>query len=156
MNCFDAEVMLSCGDASAELDAHVAGCAACQRAKAELSKVAALLLPQPLSLDERAGLKQVASNARAGLAQVQRRKATVRRFVGLAIAASLGAIVAVGLRAKPAPNSPSFEPRPIVSVGQVPDPEGLAVFSEANSFEEISFDEYPEVSWPTLSEGDVQ
>ncbi len=145
MTCDELELLLPDEAQDAAAQAHLAGCARCRNSAAVLSAAA----QPPLSSEERAKQVTFATTVQSQWLRHQRVRTTTRSFVGLAVAASLGALVASGVMWKlsapvPQPSSPMRQ-----------QPEVLVMLEDSAppaADDESSF----EVSWPTLNEeGDV-
>ena len=102
--------------------------------------------PAPLTAVEKAKLVSLPLAVQAEWGRLSRRRNAAQKLVGLAIAASLGAVVASGLMWKLNEAPKSAEPQVLVMMDDSMLPSSL-------SDEELNY----EVSWPTLNdEGDVQ
>jgi hypothetical protein len=95
MTCDEVELALVTGEAlSAEAKEHLGTCEKCsefQRDAAQVIQDAAL---PPLSVLEKGALQGLAPRVHHAWKQKERRGSVVRRFVGLAVAACMGAAVA--------------------------------------------------------------
>ena len=144
MNCDEVELVLPEGAGDPAVQAHLSECAACREAAAVLS----LSAQPPLSAGEKAKLSSLPVAVQNEWARMARRRDAARKFVGLAVAASLGAVIASGLMWKLKPVS---QPRAQPQVLLVMDDESS---SSSSALEEES--SFEEVSWPSLNdEGDV-
>lgn len=139
MTCDELELSLPEGETTEAGQAHLAQCPGCR----ELTSVLALATQAPLSSAEKAKLVSLPLEVQAQWARLQRRRDGARKFIGLAVAASLGAVVASGLMWK-------LKAVPMAAPPEVQLAMDAAAPSTAD--EESSF----EVSWPSLNEeGDV-
>ena len=141
MTCDELELLLPEGLTEPRVQAHLAGCARCQQTAAVL----ALAVQPAASVMEKAKLGGLPGAVQAQWGRQQARRAAARTFVGLAVAASLGAVVASGVMWK------LNGAQPVQVRGE---PEVLVLMEDSTpaSDEELSF----EVSWPSLNEeGDV-
>ena len=139
MTCDELEVSLPEGAADEAVQGHLAQCESCREAAA----VVALATQAALSPVERARLASLPLGVQSQWDRLQRRRAGARKFIGLAVAASLGAVIASGLmwNLKPVPLGAQPEAQP-----------GSNDAAASAAEDESSF----EVSWPTLNEeGDV-
>ena len=136
MNCDEVELSLPEGADDPQLRAHLAGCAGCR----ETAAVLGLASQAPLSAAEKARLVSLPLSVQAQWSRVQRRRDGARKFIGLAVAASLGAVVASGVMWKL--NRPALVlDEPVISAA-------LEDVGSPVAEEELSF----EVSWPSLNE----
>lgn len=146
MNCDEVELSLPEGTQDAQVAAHLVECGLCR----ETARVLALATQGPLSASERARLVSLPVSVQAEWSKLQRRRDGASKFVGLAIAASLGALVASGVMWRA--NVPMHSN---LSSAEGLDPMISLAMDEVSSSET---DEEPsfEVSWPSLNEeGDV-
>lgn len=148
MTCDELELLLPEGASDPVAQAHLAGCAQCQQTMALLAAVAQ---PAPTAI-EKAKLVGLASAVQTQWVRQQQRRSRVQSALGLAIAASLGAILAAGaVWSRPDP-----QPAPAPAVQPQAEPEVLVWMEDstpAGADDEASF----EVAWPSLTdEGDVQ
>ncbi len=145
MTCDELELLFPDGAAGVSAQQHLAGCDRC-RASVEVLSMAA----QPgLKASETALLVGMPSAALRGWLRLMHRRSLTQRFVGLAIAASLGAVIATGTMWKLNAAPPEqFAPAR-------PSPEVLVLMEDSSpvgSEDDSSF----EVSWPSLNDdGDV-
>ena len=143
MTCDELELRLP--DESDDVQAHLAGCAACRQSTAILWAVA----QPPLGPSDKAKLAGLSSAVQSQWVVLQRRRTLAQRFVGLAIAASVGAVVASGLMWK------LNGAQPVQAVQPRLEPEVLVLLEDSTllaSDDDSNF----EVSWPSLNEdGDV-
>ncbi len=161
MTCTDFELKISAGELDASATAHLGTCRTCRAHAEEVKEIAGLAALPDLSGEEQLALARVSAGTRQALRQAARRRGVTRRVLSFAIAAGLGAVLASGvawkLTSPPRPlalslsNGPST---PAVAMDGLPTWE-LSAFAEA---EVIGSDEenFYEVSWPSLSEGEVQ
>lgn len=146
MTCDELQLTFPEGAADLVAQAHLEGCADCRDALQVLTLAAQ---PEPTA-GERAKLVGLPPAVQAEWVRLQRRQGAVRTFAGLALAASLGALVASGVMWKLTP-APSAVARPAGDgdaelVVWMEDSTPLAADDESNF----------EVSWPSLNEeGDV-
>jgi hypothetical protein len=93
MSCEEAQAMLLAGDGSPALDGHLAGCAACRSASAELAHLRRLLADQTMWETPSTGLEDRVVAAVAEAARPPRRAVAPRRML-VASAATLVAVAA--------------------------------------------------------------
>ena len=144
MTCDELELLLPEGAAAPQVQQHLAGCERCQQTVAVLGAVA----QPPASAAEKARLAGLTASVQSQWVQGQRRRTSTQTFAGLAIAASLGAVIASGVMWRVNGAAPAIEVRnePAVLVLMEDDA------SPVSPDDESSF----EVSWPSLNEeGDV-
>lgn len=117
LECHDVELALLEPERSDAVRAHLAGCQSCQAFERDLGAVTALAaLPEP-SGAERARLLGLAPRTLALVKRQEQRGALWRQLGSMAIAASVGALVAgLALRGGEAP---APEPRPTAAVSDV-------------------------------------
>ena len=140
MNCNEVEAVLPEGALDEQVRAHLAECSAC----AQTAAVLAMATQAPLSAAERAKLVSLPVSVQAEWARLSRRRSAAQKFIGLAVAASLGAVVASGLMWQLASRPNLVEPQVLVWMDDA---------TPSLSDEDLDV----EVSWPTLTEeGDVQ
>jgi hypothetical protein len=141
MNCDEVELMLPEGTGDEAVAAHLLECATCR----ETAAVLGLAVQGPLSAGEKAKLSGLPVAVQAEWSRLQRRRDAARKFIGLAVAASLGAVVASGLMWKLTP-APLQQPLPVESqlVVTMDDLSLPAVVEDDASFEEVS--------WPSLND----
>ena len=145
MTCEELELLLPDVE-DPQAQAHLAGCARC-RQTAEVMSMAA----QPaLSPTEKARLIGLASAVQGQWARLQNRRSTAQRFTGLAIAASLGAIIASGVMWK----FNGAQPQQVVQPRT--EPEVLMLMEDSSPLAAADDESSFEVSWPSLNDdGDV-
>ena len=144
MTCEEIELELSGGTLSPEGRTHLDGCASC-RETARLFGLAAM----PAVTDaERLMMKSLASSTQAEWVRKSSRGGAFRRVASLAMAAGVGALVASGVMLKLRP-----EPEVRVQTIHVTPPElpNIELVDSNLSDDEVFFD----VSWPSLTEGDL-
>ena len=144
MTCEELELLLPDVE-DPQAQAHLAGCARCRQSADALSMAA-----QPaLSATEKARLAGLSSAVQGQWVRLQNRRSTAQRFLGLAIAASLGAVIASGVMWK----FNGAQPQQVVQPRA--EPEVLMLMEDSSPLaadDESSF----EVSWPSLNDdGDV-
>ncbi len=158
MTCEEFELLfLTEEPLGAEAQAHAASCPACAAFQAEVpSLLADAALAEP-SLAERAHLERLVPTLLATQRAQTKRRATFRQAVSLALAASLGAVVAsaVVLELRPTRADRTVPAARTVTLS----PESLA-FADSPGFELPPADDGSdldslEVSWPSPNEGDV-
>ncbi len=141
MNCDEVELSLPEKAEDAAVRAHLLECVACSETAAVLS----LAAQSPLGAAEKAKLSSLPLAAQSQWARLSRRREAARKFIGLAVAASLGAVIASGVM---------WKLKPVVQARA--EPQVLVVMDDSAppmTDEELTFDE---VSWPSLNEeGDV-
>lgn len=143
MTCDELQLSFPEGAADMVAQAHLETCGDCREAL-EVLTLAAQPVPSAL---ERAKLVGLPAAVQLEWLRVQRRQSMTRSIVGLAIAASLGAVVAAGMmwRLIPAP----------VAANAHTDPE-MVVWMEDSTPPAADDESNFEVSWPSLNEeGDV-
>lgn len=143
LKCEDVELALLEPFRSDEVRAHLAGCQSCQAFERDLGAVSALAaLPEP-SGAERARLLGLAPRTLAAVKRQQTRGAVLKQLGSLALAASVGALVAsLALRGGEAPVP---EPRPTVAVSDASLEFPLVVVDDgvmADSDDDV------EIAWP--------
>lgn len=158
MTCDDVELALSEQPPalSAEAFAHLATCASCQQT-ARLLEVAS---SPELSAEERAGLAQLPVRALTAWRAEEARRFSLRRLSGYAVAAALGALVASGVASLRLNTGLTVGPA-VVAETSVTLGEPFATTPEWDSSaddETTAADEsaFFDVSWPALTEGEVQ
>jgi hypothetical protein len=142
MNCDEVELALPEGGENEAVRSHLAQCAGCR----ETAAVLGLAMQTGLSAVEKAKLSSLSVSAQTEWARLARRRDAARKFVGLAVAASLGAVIASGLmwKLKPIQPLPQSEPQVLMLMD-----DSAPLLAD----EELTFEE---VSWPSLNEeGDV-
>lgn len=157
MTCDDAEVMVTSGEGSDELRAHLMACEACSAfaAQARLAlEWAALPTPAPAT---QARLDALPGAVQAEWTKLQRRRSVVQRVLGYAVAAGFGALVATAALG-PTSGSSVASVAKVAAVAEVSQAdEGLSwdiapmdeepdAVATAEPIEELSF----EVPWPSL------
>ncbi len=146
MTCDELEVLLPDGANDPEARAHLAECADCRESAAVLTMAA---MPA-LTVNDKAKLVGLASAAHNQWTSNQQRRSNSQRFLGLAMAASMGAILASGVMWKLNVSAPQPSTQTRMQ------PEVLVLLEDSSPLtadDESSF----EVSWPSLNEdGDVQ
>jgi len=147
MTCDQVELALVAGEGLSEPEQqHLGGCEKCQafqQSSAQLIQDAAL---PPVSAPEKAALSSLAPRVLTRWKQQDNRRGVVRRFVGLALAACMGAAVASAalvprLAHQAVPVQAVATMTPDDSEWTVPAPELTATDSD----DELDF----EVSWPS-------
>jgi hypothetical protein len=145
MICEDVELALLDEPVPEDAQRHLATCPACQAYARDLGLVLQSATPAPLSQADQLALSTLPERA---LAQWDRRQHPRRPWVGYAVAAGLGALVA---------SAGFWSARPVreVVVERTVEPAAVAVaeLEEPN----LSADEgFFEVTWPELPEGEPQ
>ena len=143
MTCDELELLLpEVSDEPLAL-AHLEECAGCRESAAVLTMATQ---PAP-SATEKAKLVGLASAVQREWVRLERRRSLAQRFAGLAIAASVGALIASGVMWTLKDAQPQAVP-----TGGVPEVLVLEDSSPLTADDESSF----EVSWPSLTDdGDV-
>lgn len=143
MTCDELQLTFPEGAGDMVAQAHLETCGDCREALEVLTLAAQ---PSPSAV-ERAKLVGLASSVQTHWLRAQRRQSVARSVVGLAVAASLGAVVAAGMMWK-------LNPRPAAAAVHA-DP-GLVVWMEDSTPPAADDESNFEVSWPSLNEeGDV-
>jgi hypothetical protein len=146
MTCDELELLLPDGVEDPDAQAHLAECAEC-RLSAEVLTMAA---QPPPSASEKAKLAGLASAVQAKWSGAQRKRGTAQRFLGLAIAASVGAVIASSVMWK------LNDARPPQVVTTHVEPEVLVLMEDSSPLPAPDDESDFEVSWPSLNEdGDV-
>ena len=145
MTCDELELLLPEGADEPGAQAHLAECASCQETAAVLAAAA-----QPaLSSSDKAKLVGLSSAVQSQWTRQQQRRSKAQSFLGLAIAASLGAIIASSVVLKLNAAQPQAVQARLA-------PEVLVLLEDGSPLaadDESSF----EMWWPSLNEeGDVQ
>jgi hypothetical protein len=141
MTCDELQLTFPEGAADMVAQAHLEACGDC-RASLEALTLAAQPMPPAA---ERAKLAGLAGATHAAWLAAQKRRSARKNLVSLALAASVGALIATGVMWKLAPRAPVVVPAAEPSmVVWMEDATPLAA-DDASNFE---------VSWPSL-EGDV-
>jgi hypothetical protein len=138
MTCDEVEASLPERGNEPGVQAHLAECADCR----ETAAVLGLAAQAPLRAEERARLVSLPIALASQWERLERKRTAARKFVALAVAASLGAVVASGLM---------WKLLKVPSAAAKADPEILMVMDDAAPLladEDLSF----EVSWPSLNE----
>ncbi len=150
MTCTDYELKISTGELDTGVTAHLGTCLNCRAHADAVKEVSGLAALPELSGEEQLALARVSAGTRDALRKADRRRGVARRVLSFAIAAGLGAVLASGFAWKMAspvlpPSSPSAENLPTWE---------LSAVAEAD----LSSDDenFYEVSWPSLNEGEMQ
>jgi hypothetical protein len=147
MTCDEVELLLVTGEAlSAEAKEHLSTCEKCSVFQRDASQVIADAALPPLSALEKGALQGLAPRVHHAWKQKERRGSVVGRFMGLAIAACMGAAVAsAALLPKLAQQSIPHEATANSNPGVTEWPEAGLELPAAAPDDELDF----EVGWPT-------
>lgn len=149
MNCEEVELELSDASPSAEAREHLAGCESC-RQTAKLLGLAAL---PAITQSERLMLNALAASTQQVFRAQRARGQGLRRWATLGLAAGLGALLGSALMYRPEPDQVLATAEPVVRTVVMTAPEVPEFDFEVTN---LSDDEvFPEVGWPSPTEGDL-
>jgi hypothetical protein len=148
MTCDELELLLPEGAEDAAAQAHLAGCARCRQT---LEMLSAAAQPAP-GASEKAKLVGLASAVQSQWVRQQQRRGRVQSALGLAIAASVGAVLAIGAMWNR--SDVQLQPQPAAQMST--ESEVLVWMEDASPVAAADDEASFEVAWPSLNEeGDV-
>jgi hypothetical protein len=146
MTCDEVELLLVTGDPlSVEAKEHLSTCEKCAVFQRDAGQVIADAALPPMSALEKSALQGLAPRVHHAWKQKERRGSVVRRFMGLAIAACMGAAVASAALVPKLAQQTSIAREAITSDGLPEWQEAGLELPAASPDDELDF----EVGWPT-------
>ena len=154
MTCDDVQLLLSteARPLSPEVESHLAGCEACRAYEADAQVVLGLAGLPELSAAERAKLATLPVSTRAAWDRARPGRGRLAELARLALAAGVGALLASAAWTRYGPTRTEVVERVVTTPVEVASVPIIGLPDEPNLFDTEVF---PEVSWPTETEGDL-